>query len=73
MASSGSPLPTSSRQSSSPSHTARLHSASPSVYASTSTSTDDYSPTSHVLRRVLPPATPVYTRHPAALAFPDPS
>jgi len=51
-------LHTSSRLSSSPSHTAKLYSQFPSVYASTSASTDYYSPTSHAPQPAPSPMSP---------------
>jgi len=44
--------------------TARSYSPSPSIYASTSASTDDYSPTLHVLRRAITDVVRVLTDRP---------
>ena len=67
-------LPTSSRQSSSPSHTARSYSQFPSLYASTSASTDDYSATSHAPPLAPSPmssaSSPTTQRAPQASSWP---
>ena len=67
-------LNTSSRQSSSPSPTAKSYLQFPSVYASTSASTDDYSPTSHAPLPASPPmssaSSPIAPRAPQASSWP---